>query len=253
MNSSFAQDLTTTCKQELNFCEIVYQGVITNINDRVFGDLQLGHRTTSQINNDLMSSGPYGAFKQGNQAAYFLKNNHLDPSTRSEFSPLALEVLEYNKTGLHQYFGNMSEFASIPDFEPINATKCSSQNLDYYKKVYNSTMYSFNGYFTTHELLGQNQSLSRVNDELFYMAKYGAYDKVNEASHCLGINNVNSFSLVQPLPDTVKLLNYNTARLHQYLPDFASYSTIPEFPFAIPILLASFVSVILFHRIRFRK
>ncbi|MDE1814854.1 MAG: hypothetical protein KGI05_09375, partial [Thaumarchaeota archaeon] len=122
-----------------------------------------------------------------------------------------------------------------------------------YKKVYNSTMYSFNGYFTTHELLGQNQSLSRVNDELFYMAKYGAYDKVNEASHCLGINNVNSFSLVQPLPDTVKLLNYNTARLHQYLPDFASYSTIPEFPFAIPILLASFVSVILFHRIRFRK
>ncbi len=253
MNLVFAQDITSECTQEVDFCKAVFHGGILGLNDRIFGDTVLGNRTISQINNDIMLSGQHGAFKQLNEATYFLKINHVDPSTIIELSPLALEVLEYNKSGLHQYFGNVTEFTSLPDYESTNATKCSPQNLDYYKKVYNSIMYSFNGYFVTHELLDQNLSISNVNDELFRMAQYGVYNKVNDASFCLGFNNVNRSSLAQPLVDTTKVLNYNTTRLQQYLPDFAGYSSLPEFPFTMPILLISIILLIIFYRIRISK
>jgi len=224
-NSVSAQDLTATCKQELNFCEIVYQRTMLTLNDQIrTGIMSMHSSTIRQIYDNYMSSGPYGTFQQVNQSAYFLKINHLDPSTRMEFSPLTLEVLEFNKSGLSQYLGNVYEFASIPNFEPDDSTKCSPENLDYYKKIYNSTMYSLNGYFVTYELHGQNMTVDYVNDELFRMAKYGAYDKVNEASYCLGVNDVNRSSLVQPLADTVKILNYDTTKMRQYLPVFIDHT-----------------------------
>lgn len=252
VNAAFAQDLTTTCKQELNFCKIVYQRTVNSMNDHVRSQIVLEHRTINQIYDDFMLSGSYGTFEQVNQSAYFIKNNHVDPSSISEFTPLTLEVLEYNKSGLSKYLGNVYEFASIPNFEPDDSMKCSPTNLDYYKKVYNSMIYSFNGHSIEYNLHGQNMTMDYVNNEIFSPVRNDVYDKVNEASHCLRVNNVNSSSLVQLLPDTVRVLNYDTAKLRQYLPDFTLYSSVPEFPFATFVLLVSITSLIVFYRIKFR-
>jgi hypothetical protein len=252
MNSAFAQDLATTCKQELNFCKIVYQRTVNSMNDHVSSQIVLEHRTINQIYDDFMLSGSYGTFEQVNQAAYFMKSNHIDPSSISEFTPLTLEVLEYNKSGLNKYLGNVYEFASIPNFEPDNLAKCFPENLDYYKKVYNSMIYSFNGHSIEYNLHGQNMTVDYVNNEIFSPVKNDVYDKVNEASYCLHVNNVNPSSLAQFLPDTVRVLNYDTAKLQQYLPNFTSYSSVPEFPFAIPVFIISVASLIIFYRMKFR-
>src|SRR5579883_1531686 len=102
-NSASAQDLTTTCKQELNFCKIVYQSTVNSMNDHVNSQIVLEHRAIHQIYDDFMLSGSYGTFDQVNQAAYFMQSNHVDPSSISEFTPLTLQVLEYNKSGLNKY------------------------------------------------------------------------------------------------------------------------------------------------------
>jgi hypothetical protein len=116
----------------------------------------------------------------------------------------------------------------IPFSKPIQAqnghfivsstTQCSTQNVGYYIQVYNSTMSHINEYYTSYLFHEQNQSVGEVNKQLFDLAKNGTYDKVNLASYCIGVENVNRSSLVQPLPDTVKILTYNISEMRQYLP-----------------------------------